>query len=120
MPCAVMYFPVSLISSDSNGSLLLLVLHLLVDAPELRVQVLLVQGELLQLGLQALDVGLEQGLTLRGRPSLSIQHLPLGLQHFILLLQVPHLRVCVCVCVCVMCHKTCMILAFPQEYVYKK
>ena len=57
----------------------------------LHVQSVFVIVEKVQVLLQAGDVGLQHGFNRRGGGGLSLHHIPLGLHHFVLLLQVPHL-----------------------------
>ncbi len=57
----------------------------------LHVESVFVVVEKLQLPLQVGDVGLQHGLNGRGGGSLSLHQLPLGFQHFVLLLQVSYL-----------------------------
>lgn len=58
----------------------------------LQVESALVTVDKVQLPLHVGDVGLQHGFHLRGGGRLLLQQLPLGLQHFVLLLQVSHLR----------------------------
>ena len=73
---------------------LLVVLHQVPHAPQLRVQPQPVPGQRLQLLLQVADVALEDGLQVF--PTVVqvqlLQQLPLGPQHLVLLLQEPHLE----------------------------
>lgn len=57
----------------------------------LHVKFELVIVEALQLSLQVADVGLQHGLHVGGGGGLSLQQVPLGFQHFVLLFQVSYL-----------------------------
>lgn len=72
--------------------LCLVVVHVFVHGAVLRVESAFVVGDTVQLLLQAGDVGLQHGFDLRRGGCFLLQQLPLGLQHFVLLLQVSHLR----------------------------
>lgn len=68
------------------------VLHEVLHVPELSLQAPLVGQEPVQLPPQVADVGLEHGSDVAARGFLLLEEAPLGLQHFVLLLQEPHLR----------------------------
>lgn len=59
---------------------------------QIRLQLHLVVAQTVQLSAQVGDVGLKHGVDVGARGGLSLQQVPLGLQHFVLLLQEAHLK----------------------------
>lgn len=78
----------------SFNSLVLVVLHHVLHAPQLRVQVGSLPQDVLQLSPEVVDVLLEQRLQVlpHSLGSLLLQQGPLGVQDLVLLLQEPHLE----------------------------
>lgn len=67
------------------------IVHIVVHDVVLHVKFVFVVVEKVQLPLQVGNVGLQHGLGIGGGCGLLLQQLPLGIQHFILLLQKSHL-----------------------------
>lgn len=71
--------------------LLLEVLNEILHVPQLSLQLDLLITKAIKLSAQVGDVGLKHGIDVGASGGLFLQEAPLGLQHFVLLLQEPHL-----------------------------
>ena len=80
------------VSRAGVNSLVLEVLNQPLHVPQLSLQLHLLVAEPVQLPAQVGDVGLEHGVDVGAGGGLILQQAPLGLQHFVLLLQEAHLK----------------------------
>ena len=80
------------VSCAGMNSLVLEVLNQSLHVPQLSLQLHLLVAEPVQLPAQVGDVGLEHGVDVGAGGGLILQQAPLGLQHFVLLLQEANLK----------------------------
>lgn len=92
LPHTTTDFNSSSVAFHNSLLLFLVVVHNFVHSVVFTVNSVFVFVEIVQLALQFVDVGLQHGFNVRGAGSLALQQLPLSFQHFVLLLQVSHLR----------------------------
>lgn len=79
-------------SFSGNNSLVLEVLHQSLHVPQLSLQLDLLIAKPIQLSAQVINVGLKHSVNVGAGGGLVLQQAPLGLQHFVLLLQETHLK----------------------------
>lgn len=77
---------------SSNNSLVLEVLHQSLHVLQLSLQLDLLIAKPIQLSAQVSNVGLKHSINVGAGGGLVLHQAPLGLQHFVLLLQEAHLK----------------------------